>query len=70
MDPPLLTNDFTSGKNALAIAGAFFKQVLRVTNVADSTKYTSDTNCGTITPTSDYAKDGFNFDEADMVIST
>lgn len=53
-----------------AVSALFFKQLLKVTDVSDSTKYNLDYSCGTITPNSTFATQGFSFNEADMVIST
>lgn len=44
-----------------SITALFFKQLIKVTDVADSTKYTLNYNCGTITPNSIYSTVGFNF---------
>lgn len=53
-----------------SITSLFFKQLLKVTDVSDSTRYTSPYSCGTISTSSIYATTGFSYGEADMVVST
>lgn len=62
--------DATQINHMFGVGAFFFKQLLKVTDVSDSTIYDSFYSCGTITPTSQYAITGFSFSEADMVIST
>lgn len=64
LDAPFIENlDFIPVKNMLDIGAAFFKQLLKVTDVDDSTVYSLPFDCGpTITPTtSPYADVGFSF---------
>lgn len=59
--PSTVSFNLTEVKNMYAIAATFFKQLIKVTDVADSIRYTLTYNCGTITPNSIYATSGFNF---------
>lgn len=58
--------------NMFSISALFFKQLLQVTDVADSTRYNGTTSsCGFITPTSiPYSTTGFDFATSDMIVST
>lgn len=52
------------------IAGLFFRQLLKVTDVTDNTRYTSTYDCGLIKNTSSYGTVGFSFQDSDMIVST
>lgn len=60
----------TQINHMFSLTSLFFKQLLKVSDVSVSTRYTSSYSCGTIGTTSTYATTGFSFGEADMVIST